>query len=165
VNVRCALLDRIQQDLVDEAHDRGILDVVAAQCGRFGLFIAARDFEVLEIDVVVVELRHHRFGLVDGLVDGLLQLVVFDDDKFDAHRSLEANLIERMQIGRIRNREEQSFAALHERHDAVLLQQFVADESKYVHVRHDRVHVEQWHAELVRSGNRDIARRRDFARH
>ncbi len=162
VNVRCALLDRIQQYLVDEAHDRRVFDVVAAECRRFGLFVAAADLEVFEIDIVVGELRHHRFGLIDGLVDRLLQLVVFDDDEFDAHRGLESDLVERMQIGRIGNRKEQALAALHQRHHAVLLQQLIADESEHFEIRHDRIHVEQRDAEFVRGGNRDIARGRDF---
>jgi hypothetical protein len=84
-----------------------------------------------------VKLRHHRFGLVDRLVDGLLQLVVLDDDELDAHRGLEADLVERVQVGGIGDREEQALAALHQRQHAVLLQQLVADRANRVEVRHD----------------------------
>ena len=41
-----------------------------------------------------------------GLVDGLLKLVVLDDDGFDRETRLDFDLIERVQIRRISNTDE-----------------------------------------------------------
>ena len=70
------------------------------------LVVAAGDFEALEVDAFVVapRLGIWRVDLLDGLVDGLLQLVVFDDDGFDAEAGLELDLVDRVQVGRIGDR-------------------------------------------------------------
>ncbi len=159
VNIRCALLDGVEQDLIDEAHDRGVLNVVAPERVRIGVFVAARDFEILEIEVVIGQARHGRFGLIHGFADGHLQLVVLDHDELDAHRGLEANLIQGVQIGRIGNGQEQALAALHQRQYAVLLQQLVAHRANRVHIERHRIQVQQRHAKLVRGGDGDIAGR------
>ena len=117
---------------------------------RVRVLVAAGDLEVLEVEVVVGQVRHHRFGLVDGLGDRRLQLVVLDHDELDAHRGLEADLVERVQVGRVGDRQEQPLAALHQRQHAVLLQQLVADRPHRVRIQRDRVQIEQRHAELVR---------------
>ncbi len=78
-----------------------------------GVVIAAGDLEILEIEVIVGQARHDRFGLIDGLVDRRLQLVVLDNDELDAHGGLKADLVEGVQIGRIGDRQEQPLAALH----------------------------------------------------
>ena len=151
--------------LVDEAHDRRVLDVVPAEGFRVRVLIAGGDFEVLEIEIIVGQARHDRVGLLDGLVDRRLQLVVLDHDELDAHRGLEANLIERVQIGRIRDRQEQPLAALHQGQYPVLLQELVAHRAHRVHVRRHGVQIEQRHAEFVRRGDGDIARARQARRH
>ena len=133
MDVRGALLDRIEQDLVDETHDRRVFDVVPAERLRIRIFIAAGDFEILEIEVVVGQARHGRFGLIDRLVDRRLQLVVLDDDELDAHRGLKPDLVQRVQIGRIGDGQEQPLAALHQRQHAVLLQELVAHRANRVH--------------------------------
>ena len=115
VDVRSPFLDGIEEDFVDEAHDGRVFDVVPPQRLCVGVLIAAGDFQILEIEIVVGEARHDRFGLVDRLAHRRLQFIVFDDDEFDAHRRLKANLIERMQIGRVGDRQKQTLAAFHER--------------------------------------------------
>ena len=61
-----------------------------------------------------------------ALRDRRLQLVVLDHDKLDAHRSLEANLIQCMQIGRIGDGQKQAFAALHQGQNAMFLHELFA---------------------------------------
>ncbi len=96
MNVRCALLDRIEQYFIDETYDRSIFDIISTQrfCARG--FVSARDLQVFEVEVVVRQARHDRFGLIDGLADGQLKLVVFDHHELDTHRGLEANLVQRV---------------------------------------------------------------------
>ncbi len=107
---------------------------------------------------VVGELRHGRVGLLDGLVDGLLQLVVFDDDGLDAEAGLEFDLVDGVQVGRVRHREEQALAAPEQRQAAMLLQQLVLDQLDGLEVDVVRVEVEQRHAEFGRGGDGDVAR-------
>ena len=58
----------------------------------------------------------------------LLQLVVLDDDGLDAEAGLELDLVDRVQVGRVGDRQEQALAAPEERQHAVLGQQLVADQ-------------------------------------
>ena len=104
------------------------------------------------------ERRHLAVDLLDGLVDGLLQLVVLDDDGLDAEAGLKFDLVDRVQIGRIGDREKQALAAAEDRQDAVLGEQLVADQADRLEVEVDRVQVEQRHAELVRGRDGDVAR-------
>jgi hypothetical protein len=109
-----------EQHLVDEADDRRVFDVVAADGVLFQILVAAGDVEVLEVQVVVRERRHLRVDLLDGLAADALQLVLFDDHRLDRQSRLELDLIERMQVGRIRNRDEQPLAALDQRQQPML---------------------------------------------
>ena len=99
-----------------------------------------------------------RVGLLDGLVDELLQLVVFDDHGFDAQAGLELDLVDGVQIGGIRDAEEQALAAAIQRQAAMLLQQLVLDQLDDVEVDVVRVEVVQRHAEFGGGGDRDVAR-------
>ena len=121
--------------------------------------VAAGDLEALEIDAVSssARLRHLRVGLLDGLVDGLLQLVVFDDHGFDAEAGLELDLVDGVQVGRIRDREEQALAAAEQRQHAMLREQLVRDQPDDVEIDVDRVEIEQRHAEFGRRGDGDVA--------
>ena len=53
VDVRRAFLDGVQQHLVDEAHDRRVFDVVAADRVLLEILVAAGDVEVLQVEIVV----------------------------------------------------------------------------------------------------------------
>ena len=131
--------------------DVGARDVAA------DLFVAARDLEVLEVEAfVVAEVRHRRVDGLDGAGDAGVELVLLDDDGLDAQRGLELDLVERLQVGRIADRDEQALAALQDRQDPVLEQQLLVDELDDVEVEVDGVEVEQRHAELVGRGDRDL---------
>ncbi len=160
MDVRCAAADGVEQQFVDEAHDGRVFDVVAGNTRAFHVVVATGDVEILEIEagLVVGELRHGRFGLLDGLVDELLQLVVFDDHGLDAHAGLELDLVDGVQIGGIRDTEEQTLAAAIQRQAAMLLQQLVLDQLDDVEVDVVRVEVVQRHAEFGGRGDRDVAR-------
>ncbi len=165
MDVRGALLDGVEQDFIDEAHDRRVLDIVPGQRVGVRVLIAGGDFEVLEIEIIFGQARHGRVGLIDGLVDRHLQLVVLDHDELDAHRGLEADLIERMQIGRVRDGQEQPLAALHQGQYPVLLHELVAHRPHRVQVGRHGVQIEEGHPEFVRCGDGDIARARQVRSH
>ena len=77
-----------------------------------------------------------------ALEHGGLQFVVFHNDELDAHRGLKSNLIERVQIGGVRDRQKQALAALHERQNPMLLHQLFADRPDGLHVRRHGVQVQ-----------------------
>src|ERR1700691_5742795 len=113
VHIRGAAADRIQQHLVDETHDRRILDVVARDVVAECLAAAAADFERLEIDsIIVAQAWHLGVELLDRLVELALQFVVFDDNRLDRHAGLELDLVDGVQIGRVGDSQEQTLAAL-----------------------------------------------------
>ena len=149
VDVRGAFLDGVQQHLVDEADDRCVLDVVAADRLLLEILVAAGDVEVLQIDVVVGHRRHLRVDLLDRFGADALQLVLFDDDRLDRQSGLELDLVERVQVGRVRDCDEQALAALDQRQHAVLGEQLVGDELDGLDVRLDGVEVEQRDAEFL----------------
>jgi hypothetical protein len=160
MDVRCAAADGIEQQLVDEAHDGRVFDVVTRYARAFGVVVATGDIEVLEIEAGLIfgELRHGRVGLLGGLVDGLLQLVVFDDHGLDAEAGLEFDFVDGVQVGGIRDAEEQALAAAIQRQAAVLLQQLVLHQLDDVEIDLVRVQVIQRHAEFGGSRDSDVAR-------
>src|SRR5690606_26322706 len=117
---------------------------------------AARDVELLEIEVVLVELRHRRVDGFDRALHARLELVLLDDDRLDAQRRLELDLVDRVQIRRIADGDVEALAALQIRQHAVLREELVVDEADDVEVRLDRVEIEQRDAELVRGGDGDL---------
>ncbi len=165
VNIRSAAADGIQHDLVDEAHDRGVFDIVASDL-LVELVLAAGDFKGFQIDVRVIgERRHLVVDLLERLVDRLLELVVLDDDGFDAEARLELDLIDGVQVGRIRHGQKQPLAATEHRQEAMLGEELVVDESNGLEVQVERVKIEQRHAEFVRRRDRDVACVGRAARH
>ena len=122
------------------------------------LFVAARDLEVLEVEAlaVVAEVRHRRVDGLDGAGDAGVELVLLDDDGFDAQRRLELDLVEGLEVGRVADGDEQALAALQDRQNPVLQQQLLVDELDDVQVEVDGVEVEQRDAELVGGGDGDL---------
>ena len=164
MDVGRAFLDRVQQHLVDELDDRRVLDLVASDHFLVEVLIAAGDVEVLEIQVVLAQRGHLRVDLFHRFAGDLLQLVFFDDDCLDRQPRLELDLVQRVQIGRIRNGDEQALAAPDQWQQAVLGEQFVGDELDGIDVQVDRIEVQQRYAKLLRRGDGDLARVRQVVR-
>ena len=160
MDVRRAAADGVEQQLVDETHDGRVFDVVSRNTVTGGIVVAARDIEVFEIEpgLVLGQQRRGRVGLLGGLVDGFLQLVVFDDHGLDAEASLELDLVDGVQVGGICHREEQALAAAEKRQAAMLLKQLVLDQLDGVDFDGMRVEVVEGHAELGRGGDGDVTR-------
>ena len=145
--------------LVDEAHDRRVFDVVAGNV-RAGVFVAAADFQRIQVpDVIVAEVRHRRVDLLHRLVEEFLQLVVFDDDRIDRHAGLELDLVDGVHVGRIGDAQEQALAALEQRQHPVLGQQLVGHRLDDVQVHAQRGQIEQWDAVFDRGRIGDLAGR------
>ena len=165
MDVGCAAADRVQHQLVDEAHDRSVFDVVAPDL-VVELLFSAGDLERLEIDVPRVgEGAHLAVDLLNRLVDRLLQLVVLDDDGFYGETRLELDLVNGVLVRRVRHREKQPLAAAEDWQDAVLGEELVAHQPYAIEVEGHSIQVEQGYAELVGGGHRDIPGIGDAAAH
>ncbi len=125
------------------------------------VFVAAGDFEIFQIQVVVRQRRHLRVDLLHGLAGDLLQLVVFDHHRFDRQAGLELDLVQRVQVGGIGDGHEQALAALEQRQDAMFGEQLVGNQLDHVEVELNGIQVEQRHAEFLGRGDRDFLRLRD----
>ena len=147
MDVGSAALDRVQQHLVHEANDGRILDVIPVFF-LASLFLPA-DIEILEVEVIVGEPRHAGVDGLDRFADAVVELVLLDDHRVDAEARGEANVIDCLKIGRVRNTQEHPLAALDERQHAVLGDQVLVDRANHVDVNVDRVEVEQRYAEFV----------------
>ncbi len=87
----------------------------------FGTFLFGAYIEVFQVEVVIAQIGHRRVDGLDRLGNALLELVLLDDDRIDAQAGLELDVIDRLQIGRVGDAEEQALAPLDERQHAVLV--------------------------------------------
>ena len=53
MNIRRATLDRVEQNLVDEADNRCVFDVVFGDA--FVFLIAAGDIEIFKVEIIIIE--------------------------------------------------------------------------------------------------------------
>jgi GAF domain-containing protein len=151
VDIRGALVDGVEQDLVDEADDRRIIDLVAADIAA-SLVVLARDIQVLEIEIVAAEPLEGRVERLGQLHQLGVELVVLDDDRLDAHARGELDLVDRIQPGRVRYADEHLAAAAEQRQHPVAVHQLVVDQARDIDIDLDRVQVEHRDAELMARG-------------
>ena len=102
VNIRCAFLDCIEQNLVNEPYDGCVIDISGTG-----------NIVLLQILVGLPTSRLSRSKSSSSksamlvsrdsstVADFLLKLVLFNDDRFDTQSGLETDFVERMQICRI----------------------------------------------------------------
>ena len=91
-------------------------------------------------------------------VDELGELVLLDDDRFDGVAGRELDLVQRVEVGRVRHRDEQPLAALDQRQHAVLAQDLLADQPDDLEVGLDRIQVQERDAKLLGGADRDLPR-------
>ena len=95
---------------------------------------------------------------LDELVDRLAELVVLDDDRLDDEVGLEADLLERLQVGRVGGGDEEPVAALVQRQNAPRLGDLEVDQLLVDLVEVEAGKVEQRHAERARGEHRELRR-------
>jgi len=133
VDIRRPAANGIQHDLVDEAHDRRVFDVVAADL--LVIILVPGDLQGLEIDVGLVrERRHLVVHLLERFINRPLELVVLGYDRLDAEARPESHLIDRMEVGRVSHRQKQSLSTPEQRQHTVLGDELVADQADYIEV-------------------------------
>jgi hypothetical protein len=155
VDIGSAALDRVDEHLVDELDDRRVFVRRRIVAGRLALVVARAELEVFEAFGVVEPLDDGR-GRVECLLDRALDLLLVDQDRFDDVVRLELDLVERMEVRRIGNADEEAVAALEQRQRLVLRDEILADEAKRNLGEIERLDVEQRDAELGRRRQRDL---------
>ena len=88
----------------------------------------------------------------------LLELVVLDDDGIDREAGLEFDLIDRVQVGRIGDPDEQALAAPEQRQHTMLGQQLVGYRADGVEIDAEGIEIQHRHAILARGRDGDVAR-------
>ena len=155
MDVRCAALDRVDEHLVDELHDRRV--VVAHRidaAGGVAVVVDRAELEVLEAIGIVEPFDDGRRG-VERLFDRALDLLLVDQDRLDDVVRLELDLVERAQVRRVGDADEEPVAALEERQRLVLRDQVFADQAQRNLREIERLDVEERNAELGRRGECD----------
>ena len=101
--------DRVEQDFLDIADDRCVVD--------FGRIVLAgcRGRQLVQVDLEILG-RHQRrqrgVALFDDLGDRLRKLRILDDDRVDDEVGLEPDLFESLEVRQVGRRDEQPVAAL-----------------------------------------------------
>ena len=111
----------IQHDLIDEPHHGGIVHI---GIGKVLVTAVVNHMEPLRIEVGKVESGDGSILRPDGAGDARLQLVMLHDDRFHAQGCLKLDVIQRLDIGRIRDAHEQTSTSAHQRENPVLPEQF-----------------------------------------
>jgi hypothetical protein len=125
VDVGGALVDRVDQHLLDELDDRGVIDLV-----RLVLVALLRRAVLLQhvhVEGFAGELLERVGGRFGQGVDDALELVGLGDHEVELHAGLEADLVERAQVRRVGGGERDAVLALGERGDLVLGEQLAVD--------------------------------------
>ncbi|MCY1351507.1 hypothetical protein D9M68_438640 [compost metagenome] len=118
-----AAADGIQQHLIDEANYRRIVGIYAARA----VFLVVVDrFNVHSIQVNVSKVLHTAVGGVEEFLDGIAQLVVFDQDGLCVQASAELDIGYSLVVGGVGNAHEQLIAPAPERQGAMLAHQLFA---------------------------------------
>ena len=97
-------------------------------------------------------------GSLDQPVDRLPQLVVLDDDRFDDEIGLEPDFLQRLQVGRIRGRDEEPVSAPMQRQHPPRRRGARVDVILVDLGDVERGEVEQRHAERARGEHRELKR-------
>ncbi len=154
MDVGDALIDRVDQDLLDVLDDRRVLDL--------GAFLVERDNAAfLEVELQVLHRGHlaqRRALRLDELGNGLRELVVLDHHRFDDEVRLEPDLLERLEVGGIRGRDVETVAALVQRQNPPRLRHLEIDQLLVDLIEIERGQVHQRHAERARAEGGDLRR-------
>ena len=116
MDVGGAIIDRVQQHLLNEFNDRCVVDLLGCCIVRLASCFLVKE---VEVDVVGGEIPEGIFGGLRILGNQRHQLLVFDNDGVNAQAGLKADFIQRAEIGRVGNRHGESISPSVQRNDAV----------------------------------------------
>ncbi len=161
VDVGNARVDGVDQDLLNVADDGRVFDL-----GRLLVVQAGRDAALLEVDLQVVHalrVLQRRARRLEQLVNRVGELVVLDDDRLDDEVGLEANFLQRLQVGGIGGRDVQAVAALVQRQHPARLGDLDVHQVFPDLAEVERREVHQGNAECARRKRGKLGRRKPLA--
>src|SRR5690606_39879587 len=97
MQVRRALLDRIQQHLVDEAYNGRFIGLAAF----LTLLIIGNGLDLQTVQVSITHVIEAAGGAIQILVDSCTELVVFDNDCVSHKPGIELDVAEGLLVGRV----------------------------------------------------------------
>jgi hypothetical protein len=157
-------LDGVEQHLVDEAHDRRFVDLGIVVL--FAALVTGADFEILERGVVEVAERGELVILgVDVGIDALAEFLLLDQHRLGGDAGVKGDLVERTQVGRVRQRDVEPVAAAVEWQHMVAADQLDIDQPLRMHGGVEGVEIEQRRAELLGGRHRDVEAAGQLALH
>jgi hypothetical protein len=153
VNVAGPLVDRLDQDLVDQLDDRGFLGHLNIEIGRIDRCLI-NDLDILALgDHLVDDIATHPIERLDELVD----LSLGGQDRLDRLTDDSLNLIEREDQIRIRCRDADAAAIAADGHDLVPVDQTAGHEGEHFLIDIGFAEVDQRDRELLAEDLEHIA--------
>ena len=154
MDVRCPPVHAIQHDLINEPHHGGIVHI---GIGKVRVTAFVNQMEPLRIEVGKVESGDGSILRPDGAGDARVQLVMFHDYRFHVQGSLKLDVIQRLDIGRIRDAHEKASASAHQRQNPVLREQFRWNQGGRLRFRLHGIQVQRRNTEFTSRRHRDAA--------
>ncbi len=154
VQVGCTHVDRVGQDFLQEAHDRRVVDIGIGAVGQSSGIVVDK----IDVQIVADQLVQVLLVALIALLDQFQQTGVVDDHRLDRQFGLELDLVQRMDIGRIRQRHDTLLPRLAERNHALALHQLVVDDLFRQQPDIDRPQIQQRIAEFFGAECRQRAR-------
>ena len=148
MDIRGALGEGVDQDLVDVADDGRIVGLAAAYVGTALLVASLDHIEVVEIGIVDRQGHRRIVGGARGALHHLDELVLLDDHRLGGETGSKLDLVECGDVGGVCEADEQLFATLVQRQRRVLAKELLADIPDQLAIDLDGRDIEYRRAEL-----------------
>src|SRR3990172_632296 len=153
MNIRCPLVDGIEQYLVYKPDDRRVIDLGLCDIGTAALIFTAGNIDVIEIGILQ---GVHGGGLIiHQLLDDGAEFVFFNEDRLGIGADIEFDLIQCLQIGRVGYSDKQAVTALEQGQGAVFLDQFLVHQLGGGNLQIHGIDIEQGDTEFLGGGAGD----------
>ncbi len=148
VDIRSTFADGIDQRLVYELDDRGVIafGIHTGVATAAHVLVTGGDVQIAHALIVTSQTVAQRVVAGQPQVQGTADLILVDQDRLDHQVGLELDLIQL--LGRIAGAHEQFAATLEQRQHLMPAQQFLADQLHRVLAGIKHRHIQQRHAEF-----------------
>ena len=155
MDIGCALVDGVEEYLVDETDHRGIIDIGVGDIGAGRLFIAAADIQIIQVRIH--EVGHGGIHDIERSFNRPVEFFLLNQHGLRVDAGMELELVNGGEVGRVGNGDIEPVAAFEKRQGMVLADELLADQvgRRGFHV-HD-IQIKQGHPEFLGSGPGDVA--------
>ncbi len=149
MNVRGPPANGVKKHLVHVLYDGGIVDIAGRDNGIVFL-VTAFGFNAFKVGII--QITHRRIVGLKILVDGFPELGVVNQDGVCTQTGIEFDLVQRLDVGRVGDRNKQPVPTFIERQGIVFSYQFFVYDLIGHHLRHKGVEIENRNAKLHGGG-------------